>query len=204
MSTISRGTRIGLAVLLAAGAVATAGLLGLAGVRHYVVEPFRVPGSSMNPSYPQESLFWVWKARAPQKGDVVVFDYPIDPRIRFVKRVAAVAGDRVAVVDHRPVVNGAPVEWRAGGPAEWTDDRCERHTAQEVTEGSGSRSWPILAQSGGPLADWREREVPPGHLFVLGDNRNFSEDSRRWGFVPLENVVGVASARQFTLDPCPR
>lgn len=104
------------------------------------------------------------RLRTPKRGDIVAFRYPRDPRISFLKRVVAIGGDVVEIRDDALYVNGAPV------PEPYVVHRLHARTARR-------ESYPAL-------------RVKPGHLFVLGDNRDDSADSRYWGTVPVANVVG--------------
>ncbi len=132
----------------------------------FIAQSFVVEGSSMEPSlHNRERLLvnkLVYRFREPQRGDVVVFRYPANPKRKFIKRVIGVPGDVVAVRDGHVLLNGEVLE--------------EGYT-MDLTFGSF-----------GPEV------VPPGRYFVLGDNRNNSDDSRYpdVGFVPKTNIVGKA------------
>jgi signal peptidase I len=104
------------------------------------------------------------RLRQPQRGDIIAFQYPLDPRITFLKRVVAVGGDVVEIREDLLFVNGAPV--------------AEPYAVHRL-HGRTHRRDTMPA-----------RAVPAGEFFVLGDNRDDSADSRYWGFVPLDNVVG--------------
>lgn len=155
--------------------------------RALVFEAFRIPSPSMLPALvPGDYLLsfklgyglrnpfsraWLWRFAEPRPGDVVVFVPPSKPGEDYVKRVVAVAGETVEVRGGRVFVDGRPRDVPAlllgGAPAGW-------------------RSAPAFRQFG-PVV------VPPGSLFVLGDNREGSIDSRHWGFVGVDNVEGRAA-----------
>lgn len=140
-----------------------AALLALA-IRFFVVEPFRVDGPSMEPSlYTGERLLVdkvSYRLHPPQRGDIVVFANPTDPREDYIKRVVAVPGDQVELRLGKLYVNGQPIS--------------EGHVYQDGVSTYG----PQL--------------VPPGHVFVLGDNRPNSRDSRFFGPVPTRLIKGRA------------
>lgn len=132
----------------------------------FIAQSFVVEGSSMEPSlHNRERLLvnkLVYRFKEPQRGDVVVFRYPANPKRKFIKRIIGVPGDIVEVRDGHVILNGQVLE------EDYTMDLTFGTFGPEV--------------------------VPPGHYFVLGDNRNNSDDSRfpDVGFVPRANIVGKA------------
>ncbi len=144
----------------------------------------------------------------PQRGDVMVFRYPPKPSLDYIKRVVGVPGDEVAYLNKQLTVNGQPLA-RKPLP-EFFDTDALRYSKQfEETTADGARSYRILVEDERPAFipgadDFKYREncrystegvvckVPPGHYFMMGDNRDNSLDSRFWGFVPEENIVGKA------------
>ncbi len=150
------------------GTVALAAVLAVL-IRVLVVAPFYVPSGSMRPTLePGDYVLanrFVYYLHPPRRGDVIVFRYPRDERWDFVKRVIGLPGDVVEERGGRLWVNGAPV------------------AEPYVLRASGGVPW--IPQQG----SWR---VPPGRLFVLGDNREASLDSRFWGAVDGKNVIGKA------------
>jgi signal peptidase I len=132
----------------------------------YVVQAFKVQGSSMAPRLVDGERIlvnkFIYRFRPIQRGDVVVFWYPEDPEVSFIKRVVAIPGDRIEIVSGRVLVNDEPLD-EPYVEAEFTDDR----------------SYPARAVRG-------------GHYFVLGDNRQGSNDSRSWGLVPQRYIYGKA------------
>jgi signal peptidase I len=171
-----------------------------AGVVHYlranVFEAFYIPNASEVPNFLPGDHILVNKVtlqrRFPRRGDVVVFHNPGDRRLTWIKRVIALAGDRVAVRGTEVFVNGKKLERdrvpRAG--LSGIGDVMDGEVFYETN--AGSRYLIMLAPTSGAVADYAEKKVPEGACFVLGDNRNHSTDSRDFGFVPLGEVFGLA------------
>ena len=123
-----------------------------------------------------------------QRGDIIVFHYPVDPSQHFVKRVIGVPGDRVHLVNKKVFVNGKPLDEpyvRFLEPANnlFRDDFPRTDIPAFGLEGKWWLQMRKLVEDGQLI-------VPEGHYFVLGDNRDDSQDSRYWGFVPRENIIG--------------
>ncbi len=123
-----------------------------------------------------------------RRGDVVVFHYPVNPAQDFVKRVVALPGDRVRLINKRVYVNGTLQEERftqfiSSVRDPYRDDFPRTDTPDY---GVDARWWKQMAK----LVEDHQLIVPEGHYFVLGDNRDDSQDSRYWGFVPRANVIG--------------
>jgi signal peptidase I len=172
-------------------------------LRSFLVEPFRIPSGSMLPTLHVGDFILVNKFTygirlpvidkkvielgSPQRGDVVVFRYPPEPSTDYIKRVIGVPGDRIGYYDKVLYVNGEPVTQRdAAQPAQ--DEGVEY---LRLPEQLGTHQYTVqwMPQRPSPQG---EVVVPPGQYFVMGDNRDNSKDSRYWGFVPDENLVGKA------------
>jgi signal peptidase I len=192
-------------------------------LRSFLFEPFKIPSGSMIPTLMIGDLILVNKfhygVRLPvinqkiidnnavQRGDVMVFRYPVDPRVDYIKRVVAIPGDEIRYADQRLFLNGEPVPLTAQG--EFFDEDTLRH-APRFSEKLGTVEHDILVNPQQPSyfgsmpknfpfaencrysAGAMTCKVPPGHYFMMGDNRDNSQDSRYWGFVPDENIVGRA------------
>jgi signal peptidase I len=205
----------------------TAGLfpviVGVFVLRSFLFEPFKIPSGSMVPTLMVGDLILVNKFdygvrlpvlnkkvianKDPQRGDVVVFRYPPDPRLDYIKRVVGLPGDEISYQNQKLTLNGQPVPVKALG--EFYDEDSLRY-APQFSEKLGAQDHRILVDprrssffgSDSPRFPFAENcrysaegvtcKVPPGHYFVMGDNRDNSQDSRYWGFVPDENLVGRA------------
>ena len=191
-------------------------------LRSFLVEPFKIPSGSMIPTLLIGDFILVNKYAygirlpvlnvkvleldSPRRGDVMVFRYPADPSLDYIKRVVGLPGDRIEYRDKALSVNGKPV------PRQPMADYESRERLQyfprylESFEGAGheiilERETPGFVSRGMDFGhsgncDYNSAglvcTVPPGHYFVMGDNRDNSSDSRVWGFVPDGNIVGKA------------
>ncbi|HEX7029657.1 MAG TPA: signal peptidase I [Gammaproteobacteria bacterium] len=173
-------------------------------LRSFVAEPFRIPSSSMEPTLEQGDFILVNKFAygirlpivgttvvdigLPERGDVVVFRYPVDPSQDYIKRVIGVPGDEIAYDQKRVYVNGEPLELRPAG-----EHVTENGMSADVYEEFLNGEWHRLLKMPQRYDPRRMVvTVPEGHYFVMGDNRDNSNDSRVWGLVPEENLVGKA------------
>ncbi len=142
----------------------------------------------------------------PQRGDVMVFRYPVNPSLDYIKRVVGLPGDKVVYRNKRLSINGADMPQTREGDFL---DRDRLYYTPRYEEMLGAVRHDILVDSEAPPyvmqpmqfanrdnchynSDGFVCQVPAGHYFVMGDNRDNSQDSRVWGFVPDENIVGKA------------
>ena len=191
-------------------------------LRSFLFEPFKIPSGSMIPTLLVGDLILVNKfhygvrlpvintriteGSKPQRGDVIVFRYPPKPSLDYIKRVVGLPGDTVAYLNKRLTINGEPIIVKP--VQEFFDEEGMRYHKQfeEVLDGKRHR---LLNDDTKPAfvpgaEDFAGREgcnytvqgvtckVPQGQYFMMGDNRDNSMDSRYWGFVPEENIVGKA------------
>ena len=191
-------------------------------LRSFLFEPFKIPSGSMIPTLLVGDLILVNKyhygirlpvintrlteGTAPQRGDVMVFRYPPKPSLDYIKRVVGLPGDEVAYLNKRLSINGKPIE--TSSIPEFFDEDSMRYVRQ-FEEKLGEKPHRLLNDDDRPafipgVEDFPHRNncrysvegvvctVPPGHYFMMGDNRDNSLDSRYWGFVPDKNIVGRA------------
>ena len=191
-------------------------------LRSFVVEPFKIPSGSMIPTLLVGDFILVNKFTygvrlpvintkiinigVPRRGDVMVFRYPVDPSFDYIKRVIGIPGDRVAYQNKRLTINGVELPM-AADPDYLHRDRAAY--SKQYTEALDGKAHRVLNDADAPAfimaaAAFPHRDnciynnaglictVPPGHYFMMGDNRDNSLDSRFWGFVPEENIVGRA------------
>lgn len=176
-------------------------------LRSFIVEPFRIPSGSMLPTLHLGDFILVNKAAyglrlpivyhkvvptgSPERGDVMVFRFPENPKINFIKRVVGLPGDRIRVVGRTLYINGNKVQQQLVDDNHQTNDR-RAYVSNRYLETLDDATHNILVRRGGRGSKGFDGVVPKGHYFVLGDNRDNSRDSRYWGFVPEENLVGRA------------
>ena len=187
-------------------------------IRSFLFEPFRIPSGSMYPtlevgdylfvskytygysrySFPAGIIPFkgrIWESM-PQRGDIVVFKFPVDNKTDFIKRVIGLPGDTVEVRRGRLYINNKIVERESVG--KYTVDefviRPENYTEYTETLPKGFKHNILEVSDYEPQVDNTTKvTVPEGHIFVMGDNRDRSDDSRvSVGFVPVENLVGKA------------
>ena len=184
-----------------AEAIGMALLLALV-IRTFIVQAFKIPSGSMIPTLQigyhilvnklsygiriPEDIFWIpiplggkylLEYRKPQRGDVVVFIYPEDRSKDFIKRVVGVAADEVEVRAKKVYINGQEID--------------DPHAHFEGENGLGG----LQARD-----DYGPKRVPENHIFVMGDNRDKSLDSRYWGYVDLKDVKGKAFLIYWSWD----
>ncbi|HEY2928455.1 signal peptidase I [Piscinibacter sp.] len=191
-------------------------------LRSFLFEPFKIPSGSMIPTLLVGDLILVNKFHYgvrlpvinkkivanhdPQRGDVMVFRYPEDPSVDYIKRVVGVPGDEVSYRNQQLFVNGALAETQPR-PDFFNEDslRFEKEYVEKLGNAEHrilvdrQRQSYITVPDNFPLkencrysAEGVTCKVPAGHYFMMGDNRDNSRDSRFWGFVPDENIVGKA------------
>ncbi len=185
--------------------------------RSFLFEPFKIPSGSMIPTLLVGDFIIVNKfayglrlpvlnkkvvdIAEPQRGDVIVFRYPVDPSVNFIKRLIGLPGDTITYRNKQLFINGEAVPLKQGGRFTSADLKCStpRSDAVLYTEQLGEVEHPILIHESSSKrgGQW---VVPPGHYFAMGDNRDRSNDGREWGFVPEENLMGRAVGIWLNFD----
>jgi signal peptidase I len=176
-------------------------------LRSFLIEPFRIPSGSMMPTLLVGDFILVNKytyglrlpvinkkvvdINTPQRGDVVVFRYPKDPSVDYIKRLIALPGDKLAYYNKTLHINGKPMAQQMQGEYTGVGQGMSMTGASLRVEQLGSVEHEILVVQNLPGVQG-EFTVPPGQYFMMGDNRDNSNDSRYWGTVPEENMVGKA------------
>jgi signal peptidase I len=168
-------------------------------VRENVFEAHYCPTESMAPTLRKGDRFLVNKIRRgglPRRGELVVFHPPQDRELRFVKRVIGLPGDVVRVQGNEIYVNGRKLAHRPVPASDETRPQVESHHV--VYEDNGTVTYRIQwAPDAAETVAYPAAKIPEGHCFVLGDNRGLSVDSRRFGFVPLGDILGTAEYIYF-------
>jgi signal peptidase I len=205
-------------------------------LRSFLVEPFKIPSGSMIPTLIEGDFILVNKFTygiripiinrkvveigQPKRGDVMVFRYPMDPSLDYIKRVVGLPGDKIAYKDKRLYINGVEAS-RTALPDYLHRQRISY--SRHYREKTGELEHAILIDEDKPSGidadmvpqfpfrqnciynnDGVACTVPPGHYFMMGDNRDNSADSRFWGFVPEQNIVGRAFFIWFNFDDLKR
>ena len=182
-------------------------------LRSFVMEAFKIPSGSMIPTLAIGDQIFVNKFiygvripftttrlinfAPPQRGDVIVFICPVEPHEDYIKRVIGVAGDEIMVRDGMIFLNGEAVARRPLGPVtHWDRDSTgevwRTFAANAFAENLGEHHYTVLqdADFNRHAVDFPTYVVPAGHVLMMGDNRDHSYDSRSWGPVPIENILG--------------
>ena len=195
-------------------------------LRSFLVEPFKIPSGSMIPTLLVGDFILVNKftygirvpvankklfdINEPQRGEVMVFRYPENPTLDYIKRVVGVPGDRVEYRNKRLTINGQLVKVEEDQEYQYVDGGLSFVNSLRFFETLGGHRHSIIINPEAPglqlagVKQFPQREncvyneqefdclVPPGNYFMMGDNRDSSSDSRYWGFVPEQNIVGKA------------
>lgn len=184
-------------------------------IRSFLVEPFKIPSGSMMPTLLVGDFILVNKytyglrvpvvndtfleVGHPQRGEVLVFRYPKDPSLDYIKRIVGLPGDHIEYRNKQIFVNGQPVAQKADGYFDYVSPGLNQVSVRKLWEELGDHRHTILLDDNNPAMDG-EIIVPDGQYFVMGDNRDNSNDSRFWGFVPDRNVVGRAFMIWWNFD----
>lgn len=192
-------------------------------LRSFLVEPFRIPSGSMMPTLLVGDFIMVNKFSygirlpvinkkvidigSPERGDVVVFRYPLDPTTDYIKRIVGLPGDQISYHRKTLFVNGEPQKLEDLGIYDAYGSGIRMAGVRMAKEQLGEAAHDVLIDLRRPdfnpgcnVLTQGDFTVPEGHYFAMGDNRDNSNDSRCWGTVPDENLVGKAFMIWFNWD----
>ncbi len=143
---------------------------------HFTIQNFYIQGESMEPSLHNREYILVNKTayliQQPERGDVIVFHYPLNPRMNFVKRIIAMPGDTLSIIGQKVIVNSVVL----------------------------NEPYINLQDKNSEFASFQNMHLGTNQYFVMGDNRGNSSDSREWGFVPEQNIIGKATIVLWPLN----
>jgi signal peptidase I len=176
-------------------------------LRSFIAEPFRIPSGSMMPTLLVGDFILVNKftygirlpvinkkiieLSEPNRGDIVVFRYPKDPTVDYIKRIVGLPGDKVVYSNKKLTINDLPVQQTSLGSYQGLGQGEEMSGAEDLLENLTGVEHRILIRNGTPTVEF-VYVVPEGNYFAMGDNRDNSNDSRYWGPIPEANLVGKA------------
>ncbi len=177
-------------------------------IRSFVIQPFRVPTGSLEPTVMPGDFIavnqYAYGLRLPvlhhkildigepKRGEIVVFRYPPDPSINYVKRVIGVPGDKISYVDKSLYINGKKIPQTVIGNNVDIEPDMSIPVVEKEENLLGVKHRIFLRPNYISSGNFYNVTVPPGHYFMMGDNRDDSLDSRSWGFVPEANLIGRA------------
>lgn len=187
-------------------------------IRSFLFEPFRIPSGSLKPTllvgdFILTSKFsygirlpvlhtQIWEMSTPKRGDIVVFRWPPDRKIDYIKRIIGLPGDQISYIDKVLYLNGKPMSQVIQGYQIEDSGTTPDPTWQVIKkrENLNGIQHEIYQRPDAASKDFYDLVVPPGQYFVMGDNRDDSADSRYWGFVPDSDLVGKAIYIWFSWD----
>lgn len=187
-------------------------------IRQFIVEAFKIPSGSMIPTLTIGDHLLVNKfvygpripftdkrlltGGTPKRGEIIVFKYPEDEKKNFIKRVVGVPGDKIQIIKGKLLINDQPVEITPvdGGHANKPDAGMFYDVPAVYDEQLGAVRHSIQYLMDQTQKNFGPRLVPEGSVFVMGDNRDNSQDSRVWGFVKFEKILGRAFIIYWSWD----
>jgi len=200
-------------------------IIAVSFIRVFFAQAFNIPSGSMKPTLlvgdfilvnklvygdwtigiPFTSVdFYTIKNRIvqPDRGDVIVFKYPENPKIDYIKRIIALPGDTVEVKNDIVYLNGKPLKRVKDGIFEGYNEKAQIFKECTIRKHHGNQEYcyTVMETFLNVGKDFGPVTVPEGHYFVMGDNRDNSRDSRFWGFVPDDYIIGRAFIIYFSVD----
>ncbi len=193
-------------------------------IRVFFVQAFNIPSGSMKPTLlvgdfilVNKFVYGSWdigipfsnvtffhynnRMAKPDRGDIIVFKYPENPKIDFIKRIVALPGDKVEVRNDIVYINGKPLKREYIGEfEEYGTNIAKMYKETTIRSDGKTYSYTVMEIDDGEGKDFGPVTVPDGHYFVMGDNRDNSRDSRFWGFVPEDYIIGQAFVIYFSID----
>lgn len=177
-------------------------------IRSFLIQPFRVPTGSLEPTVLPGDFIAVnqyayglrlpivhtkiLSVGEPKRGDIVVFHYPPDPSITYVKRLIGMPGDTLSYVDKVLYINGKRIPQTLIGNNVDIEPGMPLPVLEKEENLLGIKHRIFIRENGANSRDFYNLKVPKDHYFMMGDNRDDSVDSREWGFVPEKNLIGKA------------
>jgi signal peptidase I len=183
-------------------------------VRTFIVSAYRIPTGSMAPTLKIGDFVFAYRLpfgitiplthhkfgmRAPERGQVVVFRYPGNESVSYVKRVVGLPGDRILIRNKKLFINGKPADYQPLA-SDLIADQPGHEYYNVLRESFDGKARTVMMANTDEASFFGPEVVPPGKVFVLGDNRDSSDDSRYWGVVPLENIQGRVFMVWLSLD----
>ena len=197
-------------------------------LRFFVIEAFKIPSGSMIETLNIGDFIFVNKFAyrteipysvvgikfpgggttlkewsTPERGDVMVFRYPDDPMTDYIKRVIGLPGDEIRLRRNELYVNGEKYGRSFVRTLDYQDKNCVPNKGRMYLENDGVNDYPVILRDGPDVFEnYGPTIVKPGHIFVMGDNRDNSSDSRAWGQVPIGNIKGEALFVWLSINRC--
>lgn len=185
-------------------------------IRSFIVQPYRVPTGSLEPTILPGDFIGVSqyayglrlpvlktkivKIAEPRIGQITLFYWPADPAVVFVKRVIGVPGDHIQYKSKILYINGKKATQRYLGEGYDEEPEADIPVEKRLEDLNGVKHEILVRAIGGEIDDF-DIVVPKGNYFMMGDNRDNSDDSRMWGFVPEENLIGRAFGILISWNP---
>jgi len=188
-------------------------------IRSFIAQPYRIPSGSMLPNlqigdfivvtqadYGVRAPVWhtpLTKITLPTRGSVVVLHFPVYPQVHFIKRLIGLPGDTISYVNKQLIINGKKIPQTFVKKVMEPVNSKTRKVSEYMEDMFGVK-YPIYQDSWKKGTNFYNVHVPKGDVFVMGDNRDNSDDSRYWGFVPLKNLQGKARFVWFSWAGWPK